>query len=129
MVGWPVRGPESAARGARELGRVARSVVITIGADGAYWADRDGVGYVPAPLVESVVDTTGAGDAFVGVLAARLAAGAALGEAVEVGVRAGSFAVTRLGAQSSYPMRADVLPRIAAPAGRPAPTMASASEA
>lgn len=110
MVGWDVRGLTAAARAAGELAGVARSVVVTVGADGACWADADGAGHVPAPLVEVVVDTTGAGDAFVGVLAAWLASGATLGEAVEVGVRAGSFAVAGLGAQSSYPTRAEVQP-------------------
>ena len=128
MVGWAVRGPGDAAQAAIELREVVRSVVITIGADGAFWADKDHVGYVPAPLVEHVVDTTGAGDAFVGVLAARLAAGASLGDAVEVGVRAGSFAVTRLGAQSSYPMRADVLPKPTSSVASSTSIIASASE-
>ena len=51
---------------------------------------------------------TGAGDAFVGALAARLAAGFGLADAVEVAVAAGSFAVGALGAQASYPGPADL---------------------
>jgi ribokinase len=59
-------------------------------------------------VVSEVVDTTGAGDAFVGALASFLAKGESLGRAVEVGVLAGSFAVTSPGAQSSYPTLVDL---------------------
>jgi ribokinase len=120
MLGRPVRGPAQVLDAARELQRRARSVVITAGADGACWADENGHAHVPAEFVDHVVDTTGAGDAFVGALASRLAKGAPLPAAVEVGVRAGSFAVTRPGAQSSYPMAADVLPPAPPPVTIPA---------
>ena len=93
---------------ARDAPLLARSVVITLGAQGAVWADADGGGSVLAPVPAEVVDTTGAGDAFVGALAVRLAQGASLAEAVELGVAAGTFAVTREGAQSSYAMAADL---------------------
>jgi ribokinase len=84
-----------------ELTRTARSVVVTLGSQGAVVGDRRVVQHVPAPVVD-VVDTTGAGDAFIGALAARLAAGDELLAAVTTGVAAGSYAVTRMGAQSSY---------------------------
>jgi ribokinase len=58
--------------------------------------------------VSQVVDTTGAGDAFVGGLASHLARGASLRDAVELGVLAGTFAVQMPGAQSSYPTPADL---------------------
>jgi ribokinase len=54
------------------------------------------------------VDTTGAGDAFVGALATRLAEGAPLGEAVPYAVLAGAVAVTREGAQGSLPTEEDI---------------------
>jgi ribokinase len=54
------------------------------------------------------VDTTGAGDAFVGALAVQLARGSTVEEAVAVGVRAGTFAVQSPGAQSSYPAPSDI---------------------
>lgn len=87
---------------------VARSVVITIGADGAVWGDASGTGHVAAPKVREVVDTTGAGDAFVGALAARFAGGASLQEALQLGVLAGTFAVQSPGAQTSYPTMSDL---------------------
>lgn len=83
------------------------SVIVTIGADGAV-ADLDGVLiHVPAPAV-TVVDTTGAGDAFCGAFAARLSEGADAVTAVKAGVAAGSLAASVAGAQRSMPKRADV---------------------
>lgn len=85
------------------------AVVITLGAAGAIFSDGGPALRVPAPAV-GAVDTTGAGDAFVGALSARLAAGDPLEEAVRFAVRVGSFAVTRRGAQPSYPGLGDILP-------------------
>jgi ribokinase len=76
--------------------------VITIGEDGAVFADGESTGHLPAPEVD-VVDTTGAGDAFVGALAAKLARNASLEEAAAYAVRAGAAAVTREGAQGALP--------------------------
>jgi ribokinase len=108
LLGWPVRGAEAAGRAVEELRSRTRSVVVTVGAEGACWADAAGAGHVPAPTGAAVVDTTGAGDAFVGALAACLAAGQSLREAVRTGVLAGTFAVSSPGAQSSYPTPADL---------------------
>lgn len=108
MVGWTVHDAETAKRAAEELRRAVRSVVITIGAEGAFWADADSSGHVQIPFVPEVVDTTGAGDSFVGALSVLLANGAPLGRAVQVGVRAGTYAVGSPGAQSSYPTLADL---------------------
>jgi ribokinase len=79
------------------------AVVTTRGALGAVVTDADGVTTtLPAPPAD-VVDTTGAGDAFTGVLAARLSAGESLIDAARWGVVAGSLAVRATGAQDSYP--------------------------
>jgi ribokinase len=91
------REPEQTAERLLRLG--PRSVVITLGADGAVFADVQGVARVPAHEVEKVLDTTGAGDAFAGALAAALARGENLGHAVRAGVRAGAEAVERFGAR------------------------------
>jgi ribokinase len=108
-VGFEIDTPEAARRAMRTLLERVRSCVITLGAEGAIWGDQTMSGHVVAPPVSAVVDTTGAGDAFVGALAGELGRGSSLGEATALGVRAGSFAVGRFGAQSSYPMRADLL--------------------
>ncbi len=91
---------ELGAADAVELRRLtgARSVVLTLGARGAVVADPDGATPVPAPAVE-VVDTTGAGDALAGTLAAYLACGVGLVEAVRLAVAAAAEAVTRRGAR------------------------------
>ncbi len=80
---------------------------MTIGAEGAVVGDGREVEHVPAEAVV-VVDTTGAGDAFTGALAAALSAGRDLVDAARLGVRAGSYAVTRPGAQASFPTAADL---------------------
>lgn len=87
---------EALARGLLALG--PRSVVVTLGAAGAVVADAAGAVTLPAPEV-SVVDTTGAGDAFAGSLAARLAAGWSLTDAARDAVSIAADAVTRRGAQ------------------------------
>ena len=84
-----------------------RSVVITKGGDGALLATPSGIEEVAAPQVD-VVDTTGAGDAFIGALAASLAGGADLSAAVHLAVRVASKSVTARGAQPSYPTRTDL---------------------
>ncbi|MFF4622863.1 ribokinase [Nonomuraea jabiensis] len=95
-------------RQARELlARGPRSVVITLGADGAVVAGDGAVRAVPSPRV-AAVDTTGAGDAFTGALAWRLAAGEPLAEAAAFAARVGAAAVRRAGAQDSYPTMAEV---------------------
>lgn len=108
MVGFAILDYATAERALTVIGTLVRSAVITLGGLGACWADATGMGHVPAPPVDAVVDTTGAGDAFIGALAAEVAARSSLERATMMGVLAGSFAVTRLGAQSSYPMRSDI---------------------
>lgn len=92
------------------------SVVMTLGGAGALLVTSASTRSVPAPSV-SVVDTTGAGDAFVGALAARLVAGDSLPDAVHVAVRVGAFAVGSEGAQPSYPSMDDALPQTPARQG------------
>lgn len=83
---------------ARDLPATPRSLVVTLGGDGARVTDAAGDIHIPAPAV-TVVDTTGAGDAFAGTLAAALSTGASLADAVTAAVAAGSAAVQYLGAQ------------------------------
>jgi ribokinase len=86
----------------RLLSLGSRSAVITVGEAGAVFANGESTGHLPAPKVD-VVDTTGAGDAFVGALAVQLARGVPLEEAVAYAVRAGAAAVTKEGAQGALP--------------------------
>ncbi|CAM5682556.1 Ribokinase OS=Streptomyces violarus OX=67380 GN=rbsK PE=3 SV=1 [Streptomyces violarus] len=89
------------------LAKGPRSVVVTLGAEGALVASAEGVSRVPSVKV-SAVDTTGAGDAFTAALAFRLGAGASLAEAAAYAARVGAVAVTREGAQASFPTAAEV---------------------
>ena len=83
------------------------TLVVTLGAEGAVgW--QDGTEHrVPCPKV-SAVDTTAAGDSFVGAFAAALDAGLGFPEALRRGTAAGSLACTAQGAQPSIPTRAAV---------------------
>jgi ribokinase len=89
------------------LARGPRSVVVTMGAAGALVADPSGTLRIPSPSVEAV-DTTGAGDAFTGALAWRLGTGDDLETAVRFAVRVGATAVTKAGAQASFPTLEEV---------------------
>jgi ribokinase len=85
---------------ARELLRLGpKSAVVTAGAAGAAVAAGTTARLLPAVRVAEVVDTTGAGDAFAGALAAALARGEDLDAAVSAGLRAGAGAVQRIGAR------------------------------
>ncbi|MCW2867555.1 MAG: Ribokinase [Marmoricola sp.] len=78
-----------------DSGAEPTSLLVTLGAQGARWDDL----VVPAAAVAEVVDTTGAGDAFCGALAAALARGADRAEALDAALAAGAEAVGRHGAQ------------------------------
>ena len=92
--------------------RLGVGVVRTLGADGAEWATGAGAGHAASPQVD-VVDSTGAGDCFAGVLAAALDRGGApdLGVALPGAVRracaAAALACTRRGAQAALPDAAE----------------------
>jgi ribokinase len=88
------------------------SAVLTLGAEGSLVGDAAGIHRVPAAPVQAV-DTTGAGDAFIGALAVGLARGESLPEAALLASRVGAFAATGHGAQPSYPGRRDELPALA----------------
>jgi len=85
--------------------RGVRSVVMTRGAKGAVVSDDAFTGSVDSVAVRAV-DATGAGDAFVGALAARLAEGETLADAAAYAARFAADTVTRPGAQASYPAKA-----------------------
>ncbi|WP_448319112.1 ribokinase [Streptomyces sp. CO7] len=114
--------PEEWARALLALG--PRSVVVTLGAEGAVTAEAAGraasadpsaqgtaagveVTRVPSVKVDAV-DTTGAGDAFTAALAWRLGLGESLPAAAAYAARVGAAAVTREGAQASYPTAEEV---------------------
>jgi ribokinase len=83
-------------------------LVVTLGAAGAIVSHRATTTLVPAVPAPAVVDTTGAGDAFVGAFATGLAAGLAPEAAARLGCAAASLSVRQPGTQRSFPSRAAV---------------------
>jgi ribokinase len=106
LVGHPIAGEEEAA--ARELlARGAGAVILTLGERGCLVVDAGEARHVPVEHAEAV-DTTGAGDAFVGSLAYFLASGRSLVEAAERANRIAAVSVTGRGTQTSFPAAADL---------------------
>ena len=100
------------------------AVVVTMGESGALVVDGDQATHIPAPRVDAV-DTTGAGDAFCGSLAAGLAGGSSLVDAARDAVQVGSRSTLRRGALEAFPTADEIGGLLSAPelAGgrRPAP--------
>jgi ribokinase len=109
LAGLPVESESGARRAAAELQRAgARNVIVTLGAQGAYLLREGGEGaHFAAPEVRAV-DTTAAGDTFIGVFASQLAARHPLDAAIGLAQRAAAISVTRAGAQPSIPTRDEV---------------------
>ncbi len=93
--------------------RTGAAVVVTLGARGAIVLDEAGITPVPALAVESV-DATGAGDAFNGILAAELAAGADLRDAARRAAAGASLSMRSAGAQAGLPTRDEVMTAVEA---------------
>lgn len=105
LVGFPVDNEESAAKAAQILlQRGVKCAIIKLGAKGVYCATKEENFFIPAFPVQAV-DTTAAGDAFSGGLAAAIEAELPLRECVKWGAAAGAIAATRPGAQPSLPDR------------------------
>ena len=85
----------------------AKNVVITLGANGLFFRSRDEEIRMKAFRVKAV-DSTAAGDAFMGGFACGLAEGKTIQEVLEFASAAGSLATTKLGAQPSLPFRKEL---------------------
>lgn len=94
----------------------SKQVVVTLGAAGLVHADADGVTHRAAASVRAV-DATGAGDTFLGALAAGLALGASPADALRDAQAAAAIAVTRHGSQSAMPTRDEVAASCSGPTG------------
>lgn len=119
LTGEQVSGRVSAQEAAEKLLDMgAKTVVLKLGNDGAMLVTRRATKHFPAYKVEPV-DPTAAGDAFTAALTLRVAAGAAIEDAIRYANMAGALAVTKLGAQPSLPTREEV-EAFAARTGKPA---------
>ena len=85
-----------------------RNVVVTLGAEGVTYTDNNKFGFVPARKVDAI-DTTGAGDCFVGWLGVGIGERLPLNESIERACFAASIAVTRPGAQAGMPYRHEIV--------------------
>jgi ribokinase len=94
-------GPEADTELLRAAG--CGKVIVTLGAEGVLARLDNGPAVRYAPQAVNAVDTTAAGDTFIGGFAAALAAGASTAEAIGFGQRAAAIGVTRHGAQTSIP--------------------------
>ena len=108
LTGIPVTDDAAAAAACSQLrSRGVRTVILTLGARGAFLADAGGHELVPGFKVKAV-DSTAAGDIFNGALAVALAEGKSLRQAVCFANAAAALSVTRLGAQPSAPTRTEI---------------------
>ena len=108
LTGIKVTNEATAAKAAAKLlARGVGTVILTLGARGAFVADAAGKQLVPGFKVKAL-DTTAAGDTFNGALAVALAEGRALPDAVRFANAAAAISVTRLGAQPSAPKRQEI---------------------
>jgi ribokinase len=89
------------------LARGVQTVITTLGAEGVLRATLDGSRVIPAPVVQAV-DTTGAGDTFVGAFAAEWCRTSDIDAAIIFAQRAAAYSVTGRGAQASMPRLFDL---------------------
>ena len=108
LTDQPVNDIASAEKAAKTLqGRGAQNVIVTLGNKGALIVSGKQVTHIDTYQVD-VVDTTAAGDAFIGGLASALLQNKSLDEAVRYGCACGALATTKFGAQPSLPVKEDV---------------------
>jgi len=109
LSGMPCEEPSQIEEAAAKLQRAGvKNVLVTVGSHGAYLCTEAASELVPTQHVKAV-DTTAAGDCFNGAFAVALSEGRTALQAVEFANRAASISVTREGAQSSLPLRSEVL--------------------
>jgi ribokinase len=108
LTSLPVNDVASAEKAAKEiLKQGVKTVIVTLGSKGALLVTDTQVTQVDTYKV-NVVDTTAAGDAFIGGFASAMLSGKALEDSVRYGCACGALATTKFGAQPSLPTKAEV---------------------
>jgi ribokinase len=103
LTGLPVSTMEEIEAAAGSLfAHGLKHLIVTLGEQGAFYLHGDNKQHLPAPTVDAV-DTTGAGDAFIGCFAQTFVEGGDIGAAIERAIRYASHSVTGRGTQTSYP--------------------------
>lgn len=117
LTGLPVETDEdveSAARVLLETG--VKHVIVTLGSRGVIWMTQDEKHFIPSYKVEAL-DTTGAGDAFIGAFAHEFVKSGDVLNSLEVATAFAALSVTKRGTQSSYPTAEEVLELMASRVG------------
>jgi ribokinase len=105
LTGMPTHSNEQAIEAAHNLlSKGIETVILTLGSRGSFLLTEKMDKLIPAYSV-NVIDTTAAGDAYCGALAASLAQDTHIEEAVKIANAAGALAVTKLGAEPSLPTK------------------------
>ena len=108
LTGMPTHSNEQAIEAAHNLlSKGIETVILTLGSRGSFLLTEKMDKLIPAYSV-NVIDTTAAGDAYCGALAASLAQGTHIEEAVKIANAAGALAVTKLGAEPSLPTKKEI---------------------
>ena len=108
LTGIKITGRDSAETGAKALAaKGIETVIVTMGSEGALLLTGGQFDWIPARVVKAT-DTTAAGDVFNGALAVALSEGKGVMEAVVFACSAAALSVTKMGAQSSAPIRSEV---------------------
>jgi ribokinase len=109
IVGFPVTNIEDARKAAHILReRGARAALITLGEQGVYVSSDEFDAHVPAICDGTVIDTSGAGDAFIGGFCAALASGQDALSAARFGCATAGIAVTRRGTAPAMPAKSEI---------------------
>lgn len=108
LTGLPVNDADSVERAAKEiLKQGVKTVIVTLGSKGALLVTNTQTTQVDTFKV-NVVDTTAAGDAFIGGFASAMLSGRSLADSVRYGCACGALAATKFGAQPSLPTKDEV---------------------
>lgn len=119
MTGIKVVDEKSALKAAEQLYKLGpKSIIITMGELGALLVEEGKAPLLVSSYKVNAIDTTAAGDAFCGALAAAYAAGESLANAVKYGCAAGALATTKMGAEPSLPAKEEIEKLVLSSIGR-----------